>query len=192
MIGNDIIDLQTAGKESNWKRKGFLEKLFTEKEKEEILGSKDPEILIWVFWSMKEAAYKANQRRFALSPSYTPKSFSCKLNLINQTLGSGEVRVNDNFYFTKTTISTAFIHSVTHASGSEGITTEIFEDPEKAKPEFIRSVSILMDVSEEQIHIKKDQNSIPHLYLQNSKSSLIFSLSHHGKFSAYACELRNI
>ena len=29
MIGNDIVDLALAQKESNWKRKGFLDKIFT-------------------------------------------------------------------------------------------------------------------------------------------------------------------
>jgi hypothetical protein len=29
MIGNDVVDLALAQKESNWKRKGFLNKLFT-------------------------------------------------------------------------------------------------------------------------------------------------------------------
>ena len=32
MIGNDIIDLSLAETESNWQRKGFLEKQFTAKE----------------------------------------------------------------------------------------------------------------------------------------------------------------
>ena len=30
MIGNDVIDLQQSRQESNWQRKGFLEKLFTQ------------------------------------------------------------------------------------------------------------------------------------------------------------------
>ena len=31
-IGNDIIDLKLAKTQSNWQRKGFLEKQFTQKE----------------------------------------------------------------------------------------------------------------------------------------------------------------
>ena len=30
MIGNDVVDLQLAKTQSNWQRKGFLEKQFTE------------------------------------------------------------------------------------------------------------------------------------------------------------------
>ena len=32
MIGNDVVDLATAKNENNWRRKGYLEKLFTEEE----------------------------------------------------------------------------------------------------------------------------------------------------------------
>ena len=42
MIGNDIVDLQLAKKQSNWQRKGFLDKQFTVSEQEEIARSKNP------------------------------------------------------------------------------------------------------------------------------------------------------
>jgi hypothetical protein len=32
VIGNDIVDLALARKESNWKRPGYLNKIFTTKE----------------------------------------------------------------------------------------------------------------------------------------------------------------
>ena len=34
MIGNDIVDLDLARKESNWKRKGFLDKIFSLQEQQ--------------------------------------------------------------------------------------------------------------------------------------------------------------
>ena len=47
MIGNDIVDLQLAKTESNWQRKGFLDKIFTINEQLIIKNSKNPEITIW-------------------------------------------------------------------------------------------------------------------------------------------------
>ena len=32
MIGNDVVDLELAKKESNWQRRGFLSKIFTKNE----------------------------------------------------------------------------------------------------------------------------------------------------------------
>ncbi|MBK8633253.1 MAG: 4-phosphopantetheinyl transferase family protein [Saprospiraceae bacterium] len=63
MIGNDVIDISATRQESNWKRKGFLQKLFTEKEIQFILEGDDPEFLVWLLWSAKESAYKIIHRR---------------------------------------------------------------------------------------------------------------------------------
>ncbi len=62
MIGNDVVDLALAKKESNWKRKGFLAKLFTAFEQELINNSINQEDMVWILWSIKESTYKAYQR----------------------------------------------------------------------------------------------------------------------------------
>ena len=41
MIGNDIIDLSAAKLESNWQRRGFLEKQFTKNEQRQILSAQN-------------------------------------------------------------------------------------------------------------------------------------------------------
>ena len=87
MIGNDIIDLSLAKIESNWQRKGFLEKQFTANEQQLILAATNSFDLVWRFWSMKEAAYKVysqqNEIRF-----FAPK----KLNIIAKaSFGFGDV-----------------------------------------------------------------------------------------------------
>jgi len=56
LIGNDIVDLQCARKESNWQRKGFLEKQFTDLEQEIIFRVENSFETVWRLWSMKEAA----------------------------------------------------------------------------------------------------------------------------------------
>ena len=62
MIGNDVIDLVLAKKESNWKHKGFLTKLFTSFEQELIAKATNQEEMVWMIWSIKESVYKAYQR----------------------------------------------------------------------------------------------------------------------------------
>jgi phosphopantetheinyl transferase (holo-ACP synthase) len=62
MIGNDIVDLSLAPKESNWKRKGFLDKIFTKNEQLRIIKSDNPENMVWNLWTRKEAAYKIFNR----------------------------------------------------------------------------------------------------------------------------------
>jgi phosphopantetheinyl transferase (holo-ACP synthase) len=62
MIGNDIVDLALARKESNWQRKGFLDKIFTKKEQLQIVTAQNPETMVWNLWSRKEAVYKIYNR----------------------------------------------------------------------------------------------------------------------------------
>jgi phosphopantetheinyl transferase (holo-ACP synthase) len=79
LIGNDIIDLSLAKIESNWQRRGFLEKQFSATEQQLILGATNSFILVWRFWSMKEAAYKVfiqqNEMRF-----FCPQKFCLLIN----------------------------------------------------------------------------------------------------------------
>ena len=63
MIGNDIVDLELARKESNWKRKGFLDKIFAKNEQLLIFNAENPDTMVWNLWSRKEAAYKIYNRQ---------------------------------------------------------------------------------------------------------------------------------
>ena len=62
MIGNDVVHLATAKKESNWKRNGLLNKLFTTSEQESIKNATNQDEMVWLLWSIKESTYKAYQR----------------------------------------------------------------------------------------------------------------------------------
>ena len=64
MIGNDIVDLKQAAKDSSWKRPRFLDKIFTPREQQLIWSAKDQDQMVWLLWSMKEAAYKVNVQQF--------------------------------------------------------------------------------------------------------------------------------
>ena len=52
MIGNDIIDLKLAAIQSNWQRKGFLNKIFTEEEQRVILNSDNAFQLVWYLFAL--------------------------------------------------------------------------------------------------------------------------------------------
>ena len=75
MIGNDLVDLKVASVESNWKRPRFLDKVFTIEERQLIMNSKNQHQIVWLLWSMKEAAYKINVQQFG-KRFYNPKNWS--------------------------------------------------------------------------------------------------------------------
>ncbi|MCV9928747.1 4'-phosphopantetheinyl transferase superfamily protein [Flavobacterium sp. LS1R49] len=107
MIGNDIVDLEIAKEESNWKRKGFLDKIFTAEEQFLILNSEKPEIMVWNLWSRKEAAYKIFNRETKIR-GYFPLRLVC----IYESEGYGEVTIDNRLYFTKTKVTQDYVYTI--------------------------------------------------------------------------------
>ena len=155
MIGNDIVDLALARKESNWKRKGFLDKIFTSKEQYLILNSKNPEIMVWNLWSRKEAAYKIYNRQTGIR-GYIPLQLECSFDNEN----SGIVICNGYKYYTQTTITNEAIHTI--AVEKEVYFKQVFP--------LISTIEI----------IKK--NGIPSRLVEQTKMTRSVSMSNHGRF----------
>jgi phosphopantetheinyl transferase (holo-ACP synthase) len=102
MIGNDIVDLNLARKESNWQRKGFLDKIFTENEQVIINKSINPEHTVWELWSRKEAVYKIYNRQ-TQNRFFNPKKIEC--------INNNQVKMFGQIYFTRTQTTSNYIYS---------------------------------------------------------------------------------
>ncbi len=77
LLGNDIIDWETAKPQTHKLRQRSLEKLFNLKEIQYIKSQQDPMLAYWQLWSVKESAYKAWQRLNQTRPVFNPKRFLC-------------------------------------------------------------------------------------------------------------------
>ncbi len=114
MIGNDIVDLKQAAKESNWKRKGYLEKIFTAHERFLIHSAKNPDIMVWLLWTMKEAVYKACSKETTIR-SFNP-TFLCSNNLIlHNSTATGNVTHQDTLYYCQSILTPEYIHTIAAA-----------------------------------------------------------------------------
>ena len=111
LIGNDIVDLALAEKQSNWKRNGYLQKIFTEAEQRLILESTTPNKTVWILWSMKESAYKIFSRETGVR-NYAPTTLICSNVELNITNAIGVVCIAGKTYFTASTIDEQKIHTV--------------------------------------------------------------------------------
>jgi len=152
VIGNDIVDLTLAYKESNWQRKGFLDKIFTTQEQHQIRSSKNPDLTIWSFWSRKEAAYKIYNRQSGIR-KFNPIQFEC-FNL------EVEKVVFEGFeYYTRTLVNSRFIYS-------EAVVN--FSDFDNIKP-ILKPSKIYKE------------NGIPN-YLDKNLLFKPLSITHHGTF----------
>jgi phosphopantetheinyl transferase (holo-ACP synthase) len=153
VIGNDIVDLALSIKESNWQRKGFLDKIFTLQEQSQIHSSENQNSMVWSLWSKKEAAYKIYNRESGIR-KFNPIKFEC---LVSE---NGKVVFENHVYFTRTEITEDYIYS-------EAV--EIIGDFERIKnitrPEKIQK-----------------KNGIPSYFDAFDSSIRPLSITHHGRF----------
>ncbi len=154
MIGNDVVDLELSRKESNWQRKGFLNKIFTKKEQIFIQNSENQEIAVWNLWSRKEAAYKIWNRKTGIR-KLNPTKFEC----FDLDLDIGKVQFESKTYYTKTKICRDFIYTIAVSN----------------KENFFKIQTL-----DNSIKIDK-QNGIP-FYINENNDFKPISKTHHGRF----------
>lgn len=177
MIGNDVVDLNLAKTQSNWRRNGFLDKLFTEEEQKFIKNSNDSFLQVWLFWTMKEAAYKCFTQEFP-KRFFAPKKFVCNMFDYN----TGIVTIENQQYFTKTEITVNYLHTIAEKKQLKNHFVSLFLiDEQRNQTSFIHH-QILAKFPEIQ-QIQKNQFGIPTVH-PNPKNQAI-SMSHHGNFGAF-------
>ena len=186
MIGNDIVDISLATVQSNWRRQGFLDKLFSTTEIDLILNDEHPELMVWKLWSMKESAYKADYRLRKIR-RFNPKQLSCSM--IDSELG--KVSVGTSSYKTLTTSNSLFIHSIAIKNNFAGRfhhkihKNKGLMDSKQLYDLLLRHVALSTDCEVKELLIRKTDASIPELYKNKNKLKTICSMSHHGNYGAY-------
>lgn len=159
MIGNDIVDLALAQKESDWKRNGFLDKIFTKNEQLLITNAEKPAIMVWNLWSRKEASYKIYNRKTQIR-GYFPLQLECfDLQITNGVIW-GKVVMKDRIYYTKTEINFEFVHTI----AVENV-------------HYFDTIKSLKNRN----NIQKT-NGIPEYFEATNWSKKPVSISHHGRF----------
>ena len=186
MIGNDIIDLKLTAKQSNWKRPRFLNKLFTEKEQHYIRESSNPFETVWLFWSMKESAYKIYMQHGGIR-TFAPLKFESTI----ESSTKGFVSFDTFICKTCSTINSNFIHTVaTFEKDSADIHIYPFENfPVKAqRNEIYRLLKINIaqkkDLDFKYLEIRKTTAGVPKIYFKSLPLDVSFSLSYHGGYGA--------
>ena len=189
MIGNDIVDLKLASTQSNWQRKGFLDKLFTSQEQGFILNSSEPFKAVWLLWSIKESTYKAyihlNGGRF-----FSPKKIVCSLISKNKA----SVLINKQLFFTESEINEDFIHTIAFPEKYDNsflnkcfkFNDHSFETQHlETYQNVLIAFSDKLNIPISRLSIKKNTDSVPQLFQNKTPLKNAFSLTHHGHFGAF-------
>ncbi len=139
MIGNDIVDLAQASVDSDWKRKGFLDKIFNLEEQFMISSGIHQSVIVWLLWSMKESAYKIYSREAKLR-EFAPLKLQCSNLIIHDDTATGNVAYDNELYYTKSFFDVNYIHTIASAKPEElekveiKITGHALFDYKKTKP----------------------------------------------------------
>jgi len=159
VIGNDIVDLAVAEVESNWRRKGYLDKIFTMKEQLLISKACNPEIMVWMLWSRKEACYKIFNRQTHIR-IFNPIQFECSEMVFENKAFFGTVQFKEKVYYTKTEINEEVVYSVA-----------VFMKSDFSKIKELRKPKMLLKI-----------DGIPNRYDVKLDVLMPVSISHHGRF----------
>ena len=180
-IGNDIVDLNLAKIESNWQRKGFLEKQFTQKEQDEILNAENPFLKVWLFWSMKEAAYKCYTQKFK-ERFFAPQKFECTLVSIEK----GMVVFEENIFYTVSISNALYISTIAREKKEETVIFSAIGLPSEIDLDLKIKLAAIRGVSYKGIEKRKTTIGAPLFYYQEELLTKSCSISHHGNYGAYA------
>lgn len=185
-IGNDIVDLNLAKTQSNWQRKGFLEKQFTKQEQGVIYSSKNPFLKVWQFWSMKEAAYKCYTQKVK-KRFFAPQKFECSLTTENK----GTVFFEGNKYHTNTNFSTFYICTVAKETTEKIIVFSEIRASKTVNADLIIKLAEESGISLKEIEKRKTVVGAPLFYHHKQLLTKSCSISHHGNYAAFAFTLNN-
>ncbi len=196
MIGNDVVDLGDAETRAGGLHPRFDARVFAREERELLASSAHPDRQRWILWAAKESAFKAARRcdpRIVFSPSRF---------VVRPSAGNdATVRVGDRRFRVALTTGRGYVHAVACAAGepSDLCTAVATIAPETgandatspgaaARGLAAAIVGAVLDVAPSDVTIRR-HGRLPALWLRGSSRPLAVSLSHHGRFVAFACAI---
>lgn len=189
MTGNDIVDIQVAAAESNWRRKGFLEKICTPQEQLYINNAATPDSMVWRLWTMKESAYKIYTRQYG-GRFFAPQKFSCTI----LSDARGVVTINSVSYQTITITAKDLIYTIAIIKGTESSElinscftlpeTDLSNQQQYIYNKIINHFHYFTGELKKNISVIKDKNGIPFLNCSYNLQIPV-SITHHGHFAAF-------
>jgi phosphopantetheinyl transferase (holo-ACP synthase) len=179
LLGNDVVDRFQASLESNWKRKGYLDKLFSFEEQQLILNAPDQELLLWILWSMKESVYKIINRSTGIR-EYAPMRFNCTSLLVTNFAAIGEVLYQGSAFKTRSDIQPGLIHTLAVPAEHNFTAIRVHQQH--------HTENYLSDFNQAQLlfSLRKNAKGLPELMQLSSQQNHPVSISHHGRFLAIA------
>jgi hypothetical protein len=189
-LGNDVVDLDDAEARLDGLHPRWTDRVFTAAERAAIAASDEPRRLHWALWAAKESAYKALVRRDA-GAAFSPRAFAVELaSLPAQGVARGRVvhRGCDAFSL-EVEADEGFVHALARPEGSAGgvlSRVALAEGPAGAAVRELAAGAIGSSL-ELVSGLLRIEGRPPAAVWPAGR--LDVSLSHHGRFVAFACSL---
>lgn len=192
MVGNDVVDFVDSEVCSGPAHPRFDARVFNRAERRALEAENDPNRLRWTFWAAKEAAYKLAVKRDPHTV-FSPPRFSVTLD--SATRGAVDHPGG------RVSLALASRGDTVHAVARDNEAAEIvigvdaIENSNEASAAVrnlaIRDVAVRLGVSEKDLRLGR-RGRIPVLSMRGSDRLLDISLSHHGRYVAFACEVGSV
>jgi phosphopantetheinyl transferase len=194
-LGNDIVDLADPETREQGLHPRFDERVFRAEERTLLGGNDSRHVMRWALWAAKESAYKAEKR---LDPElvFSPRRFAVELSALpgagGRGVAEGRVVHGSHVLDLQVHVDGTCLHAVTTSAREAG--ARLLWSVERAVSDpsaTVRRLAAAAIASALGLDAKGVQIAgRPPVVLHRGRSLLSdLSLSHHGRFVAFACAL---
>ena len=217
-VGNDVVDLKESDNRGKSGDDRFLGRVFTVEERELIAQAAAPDTLLWALWAAKEAAYKAvsggesGSARLSLCsiprryPVHLDRESVAGMNVAATGADgglAGRVITPGGELALRITVTDDYVHALVAGTDADfaGIIQRVDRMDEVGNPgdasAFVRGrllaeISRRLDCSIDEITFRNDPSlsGAPRLFFRDRPLAADISLSHDGRFTAFAIAFR--
>ena len=185
MIGNDVVDLAHRGVQPGAQHPRFDARVFAERERALIAGDATERVR-WVLWAAKEAAYKV-AKKLDSAVVWAPARFEVSL----ETRERGSVQLGERRFALRVAQNDEFVHALATdrapRTGGERAGVALLRGDDASVAARAYACGELAAQFGGALSVAK-RGRIPVLCIGGEPAHADLSLSHHGRFVAFACE----
>jgi phosphopantetheinyl transferase (holo-ACP synthase) len=188
MIGNDVVDLGHRSTRPGAQHPRFDARVFSERERA-LIAADETQRVRWLLWAAKEAAYKA-VKKLDRAVVWAPSRFEVSL----ASRERGSVRHAARELALRMEEREDWVHVLAWGGPSAGEARSGVAEASgadlsaEARAFACRALAAQLGIEPQRLGVAK-QGRVPVLCADGEPARADLSLSHHGRFVAFACEL---
>ena len=196
MVGNDVVDLRASAVVAGPRHPRFDARVFAPSEHRALRESAAPDALRWTLWAAKEAAYKV-AKKLDDATVWSPLRFVVSLSRRDPSAGASSTRAAASRCASRRDAERVHAVATDRRRGARRACARAWRElagggrrPERGRARLAREeLAPLLGAEPGALEIGR-RDRIPVLRIGGRDAPFDLSLSHHGRFVAYAAEPR--